>query len=270
MPHQPVAQLLVNIRVFFANELPQLVLLLLVLRRTALEQQNRRNRRHNFQIAPHVRLLALVRHLAQIHLRHQHPVDQQCLINAADHHILLHRLVFTPDEVVVQVFIHIVHFLHHRQRLINVEFIHIERVLRQVQPALVQQRRAVDDRVHQQIFADFEARFIPAEHAVLRHGVAVLHDVLVLHAHFVVDVVANQHVNFSLLLRERAQLRQHALQALFVHPVVRIDDLEVQPGRVFEAGHHRVAMAAVLLVDGANDGRVLLLIFRRNIRGFVL
>ena len=72
--------------------------------------------------------------------------------------------------------------------------------------ALVQQRRAVDDRVHQQILADFEARFIPVKHAVLRHGVAVLHDVLVLHAHFVVDVVANQHVNFFLLLRERAQL----------------------------------------------------------------
>ena len=34
----------------------------------------------------------------------------------------------------------LVHFLYHRQRLINVEFIHIERVLRQVQPAIQENR----------------------------------------------------------------------------------------------------------------------------------
>ena len=115
---------------------------------------------------------------------------------------------------------------------------------------------------------------VPAEYAVDGQRAAVLHDMLMLDAYLVIDVIADEHIHALVLFRHCLQAGKHALEALLVHPVIGIDNLEIAPRRVGKTGHHRVAVSAVFLVDGANDAGMAALKpvgdFRRPILGTIV
>ena len=76
-----------------------------------------------------------------------------------------------------------------------------------------------------------------------------------------VDVVADHHVQRFLSLGQFLQLGQHPLQGIFVQPVVGVHHLVVHPLGVAQPLVDPFAVAAVGLMDGADDVGVALGIF---------
>ena len=72
-----------------------------------------------------------------------------------------------------------------------------------------------------------------------------------------VDVVADHQVGGGAAGHKSLQLGQHGLQGGGVQPVVAVHDLVIQAGGVPDALIHALAVAAVLLMDGLDDGGVL-------------
>ena len=141
----------------------------------------------------------------------------------------------------------------------------------QIQAAVDQQLSAVDHRVHQDVLTLVEAaHLIPADHLLFGQGIAVAHHLFVAGAHLVVHKVAHHQVHLLLLLHEAAQSAQDLGKGLFIHPVVAVHDLEVTAPGVFQAGHHRRAVAAVLLMHRTHDAGIQSLVFIRNGSGIVL
>ena len=198
-------------------------------------------------------------HRVQVHAFHQQTIHKQCLIDSADHHRFLHGLIISADEVVVQILIQVEHLFHHGHGLINIQLIHIESVLRQGQAAVPQQLGAVNHGMHEQVMAKTKVHFIPAKNPIHRQILAVLHHMLVLNAHLVIHVIANQGVDFFPGVRHLLQPCQHPAEAILIHPVVRVHHLEVLAGCMGEAAHHRIPMAAILLVNGTNNTGIPLL-----------
>ena len=64
-------------------------------------------------------------------------IDTDLLIDSSDHHLFIHRLIVTADEVVVEVFVHIANFLHVRERLKCKNIVHVEGMLRKLQAAVL-------------------------------------------------------------------------------------------------------------------------------------
>ena len=67
-----------------------------------------------------------------------------------------------------------------------------------------------------------------------------------------------------------AQLGQDLLQGIGVEPVVGVDDLEVDAGGIADALVDALAVAAVLLMNDADDGGVLFGVGVGNFAGVVL
>ena len=154
--------------------------------------------------------------------------------------------------------------------MVHVQLVHVEGVLGQGHAAVPEQLGAVNDGVHQHILALAEMpRFLPAEHPALGQGVMVAHGVLVNRAYLVVDVITHQQVDLLLRLGKAPQTFQHLGIGLRVHPVVGVHHLEIQARGVGETRHHRVAVAAVFLVDGPDDARILAFIRIRDLRRVV-
>ena len=184
--------------------------------------------------------------------------DPQLLIHAADHHALVHALVCAADEVAVQIQIHIVHALDVGQGLVHKDIVHIEGVLGQHHAALAQHLGAVHDRVHQQVLIRAEVPDVhPVEQAVLREHVGVAHGMAGAVLHMLVHIVADHQIRRGAAGYQRGQTLQHLLQGVGVQPVVAVHYLVVQAGGVADALIDALAVAAVLLMDGLNDGGVL-------------
>ena len=171
----------------------------------------------------------------------------------------------------VEVLIHIVELLHHGQRLIHKNIVHVEGMLRQLQTAVPEHLGPVDHGVHQDILAQHEVlHLIPAENPVLREGSAVAHDLLMLLSHLIIDKVADKHVHRRALQHLLPQLVQHPGQRLRIDPVVGIHHLEEKAAGIAEARIHRLPVSAVLLVHRLADPGVFLLILLRDLQGIVL
>ena len=67
-----------------------------------------------------------------------------------------------------------------------------------------------------------------------------------------------------------AQLGQDLLQGIGVEPVVGVDDLEVDAGGIADALVDALAVAAVLLMNDADDGGVLFGVGIGNFAGVIL
>lgn len=52
-------------------------------------------------------MIAFGLHAQHVHLIEHHPVDTQLLVDASDHHILLHGLITAPDEVMIEIGVHV-------------------------------------------------------------------------------------------------------------------------------------------------------------------
>ena len=110
----------------------------------------------------------------------------------------------------------------------------------------------------------------PAEQAVLGEDVGVAHGVAGAVLHMLIDVVADHQVRCGAAGHQGGQLCQHLLQGIGVQPVVTVHHLVVQAGGVADALVDALAVAAVLLMDGLDDGGVLGGIFVADGRGLVL
>lgn len=144
-------------------------------------------------------------------------------------------------------------------------------MLGQRHAAFAQHLRAVDRRMHQDVLADAErVDLLPGDGLALGQRVAVADDVLVRRADLVIDVVADQKIDGLLFGALRAQRGEHARIGVRVDPVVRIDDLEIHARRVGKAGHDRVAVSAVFLVDRADNTGIAALVVVCDFGGAVL
>ena len=151
-----MAQETVGIGVFLLKIAPELLALGNVLLGSALGEEGRGGNRDDLQIITHVFALMHILDLFKVHRGHHELVDFQGLINALDHDGLLNRLILTANEVVIEVFIDVVHGFDASEGNIDIQLVHIECVLWQVQPAVPKELRAVDHGVHQQILPQGE------------------------------------------------------------------------------------------------------------------
>ena len=101
MPQQAaIAQVLVKRGLSILDVLPERLLLFQILFRAALDEQDGGNRRDNLQIVAHVSALMRIRDRLQIDTFHQQPVDQQCLIDAANHDLLIEEGINESDALI--------------------------------------------------------------------------------------------------------------------------------------------------------------------------
>ena len=186
------------------------------------------------------------------------PGHAQLLVHPLDHDALVDALIRAADEVAVEVKIHVVHALDVGQGLVDEDVVHIEGVLGQHHTALAQDLGAVHDRVHQQVLVRAEvADMHPAEQTVLREHIGVADRVAGIILDVLIDVVADHQIRGRTACHEGLQLGQNGLEGGGVQPVVAVHDLVVQTGGVPDALIDALAVAAVLLMDGLDDGGVL-------------
>ena len=98
---------------------------------------------------------------------------------------------------------------------------------------------------------------------------AVVHHPLGVVLHMLIDVVADHHIQRIFSLGQFPQLGQHPLQGLFVQPVIGVHHLVVHPLGVAQPLVDPFAVAAVGLVDGADDVGVALGVLVRDGCGVV-
>ena len=147
-------ELLVHGRVLGLQVLPQLVLLLQILRFLGHDEEDGTNHHHHRQVAQHIGAqfrLKAAQGVVGVEVQHE-PGHPQLLIHPLDHDLLVDALVISADKVAVQVFVHVIDGLHLGQGLVDEDVVHIEGMLGQLQAAVPQHLGAVDDRVHEQVF----------------------------------------------------------------------------------------------------------------------
>ena len=59
-------------------------------------------------------------------------VDTDLLVDTGDHDSLINGLIASADEIMIEVHVHIVHFLNVRERYEGKKIVHIKGVLRQM------------------------------------------------------------------------------------------------------------------------------------------
>ena len=238
--------------------LPQPGALGLCLVAAVQQQEDVAHGHHHGQIVHHVGMqTSLILQRVQILTVDHVPGDPQLLIHPLDHDALVHALVGTADEVAVQIQIHVVHAFDVGQGLVDKDVVHIEGVLGQHHAAVPQHLCAVHHRVHQQVLVGPEvADMRPAEQSVLGEHVGVAHGVAGVVLHMLVDIVADHQVRRGAPGNQRVQLGQHGPEGCFVQPVVAVHYLVIQAGGVADALIHALAVAAVLLMDGLDDGGI--------------
>ena len=144
-------------------------------------------------------------------------------------------------------------------------------MLGQLHAAGAQDLGAVDDRVHQDVLARRElADLLPSENAALGQDALVVHDILGVVGHMLIDIVGHHQIKRLCIVEVGAQLSQNLLQGLGVQPVIGVHDLEVDAGGIADALIDALAVAAVLLMDDADDGGVLFGVGVGNFAGVVL
>ena len=113
--------------------------------------------------------------------------------------------------------------------------------------------------MHEQVLGGAEPPdLLPAEHPVPGKYVPVVHHPLGVVLHMLIHVVADEHVHRLFVPDELAQLVQGLAEGGHVHPVVGVHHLVVDPPGVAEALVDSLPVAAVGLVDGPDDVRILL------------
>ena len=238
------------------EELPELLFLLQGFGGAVHGQENAGDRHHHGQIVEHIgaQLFLFRRQAVEVDRRDHQLGHAQLLVNTLDHDLLVDALVLSADEVAVEVEVHIIQLFAVRQRQINKDVIHIERVLGQAQAAGAQDLGAVDDAVHQDVLAGRKAADVrPGKQAVGGQHAGVAHRVAGVVHRMLIDIIAQQQVDRLRHGGKLAQFFHDTGKRFAVEPVVRIDDLEVKPLRVADALVDALAMAAVLLVDHADD-----------------
>ena len=130
--------------ILFLNIFPEFSLLLQILLRAGADQHDRRDDRDDLQIVEHIMSELAVWNFPQVKRIDHNLIHTDLLVNAGNHHSLIDGLIVSSDKIPVKIHIHIIERPHTRKRLVYIDVIHIEGVLRQFQSTFHQKLRAVD------------------------------------------------------------------------------------------------------------------------------
>ena len=84
-----------------------------------------------------------------------------------------------------------------RQRIIHINVVHIEGMLRQFQLTKLKHLCTVNDRMHQDILIQTETSdILPFKNLILRKNIVITDNLLMCHANFLINIVRNDHVYF--------------------------------------------------------------------------
>ena len=228
-----------------------------------LQCQHRRDRSDDLQIVKHIlpESLAVPDHFLAgrvCEVVDHDAVDTRLLVQSFDHDILMNRLVFPADEIIIEVDIQIIHPLNIGKRIEHIDIIDIESVLGQLQSAVTQHLCAKDHRVHQDIFADREAVcLLPGKDPADRQTPPVFHDLVAVLVLLIIDKITDQQIQRLLLSGKAAQNIKNTLESTCADLVIAVNDLEIKSLRVLDSGVDRSSMSLVGLVDGPDNSGML-------------
>ena len=125
--------------------------------------------------------------------------------------------------------------------------------------------------MHQDIFANRKIlHLLPGKNLLNRKVFAVLHHLVPLFSHFIIDEIAHQHVQSGFAPRKLIQGGEDFPVGHFIHPVITVYHLEIQSSCFPHPRIHRRTVSAILLMDRSNDAGIILLIFICDLRRTVL
>ena len=193
------------------------------------------------------------------------------LVNAGNHNALIHRLVFPANVVSVKIHVQIIQVFHIGQRLKYIEIVHIKSVSGQLQATFPKQLGAEDHRMHQDImpFGKMMA-VLPGKQLVLRQDMPIIHDLLAFFPLFLIDKVADQHVQYPAYTGLLPQRIQYLAIRFFLDPVIAVHHFEIKACGILNTCVHRSAVSAVFLVYHLHNGGILGCVRIRDFRRAVL
>ena len=100
------------------------------------------------------------------------------------------------------------------------------------------------------------ADVIPAEHFILREYVPVMDHFFMLHSHFFINIIGNDHIHNRFCPNKFLDFVQDLHERLFIHPVVAVHHFKIHAGRLRKPCVDRISMTAVFLIDHPDDPRV--------------
>ncbi len=161
------------------------------------------------------------------------------------------------------------------ERNINIQIVYIKGMGRQLQPAVTQKLRAVNNRMHQEILSlAHMAHIAPGKHLILHKRRRIFHDLFAPGPFFFIDKIGNQHIQRLLRACDFTQRVHDSAVCFFVHPVIAVYHLKKQPAGICDSGIDRLPVPAVFLMDCFYDTGVFFLVrvcdFRRHIMGTVI
>ena len=198
-------------------------------------------------------------------------IDPDLLIDPSDHDLLIDRLILSSDKIVIEIFIHIIDILHEGERLVDKDIVHVKGVLWELQSAVPEHLRAVDDGMHEDVLTEQKVlHLLPAEDPVLGEGCLIAHDLLSLLPDLVVDKICDKHIDRSTGEDLLPKLIEHAEKDRAVQPVIGVHHLKEESLCVPKSRIDRLAVSPVLLMDRSADSRILRLILLRDFQRIVL
>lgn len=158
------ANSLKDLWIFLLNIGPQLAFFGKMLCCACSVEQGTGNHRRDFNVIQQVFSHFRMTHLGQIKLVYQESIDLELLVNALNHHLLIDRLVLTPNQITIEIDRQIVHGLDLLKGRKDKEIIDIKSMFRQLELASTQQSCPINQRVHHGILAFGEiSDLVPAK-----------------------------------------------------------------------------------------------------------
>ena len=174
------------------------------------------------------------------HIIHHDFIYLQLLIDSPDHHLFIYGLIRAADIIPVKIHIHIIHFLHVRQRLKHEKIVHIKSMLRQLQPAVLQKLCTENDGMHKDVLSFMEpVHIIPCKNLVLREHMAVTDYLFALFPFFFIYIVGDQHIQDFLAACKLRKLIKDFPVSRIRNPVIAVHHLEIQPRCILDACIYR-------------------------------
>ena len=117
-------------QIHFSKIVPQLLLFLHIFFHPRFNGKNRGYRHHNFQISNHIMAKLPAENFWFMVIAQHQLCYTNLLIYPANHHLFIDRLIFSSNIISVEILIHIIHLTYMWKRIIYIDIIHIERMLR--------------------------------------------------------------------------------------------------------------------------------------------
>ena len=196
-------------------------------------------------------------YLPQIIGIHHDLVHFDLLINVFDHILFIDGLIFPTDIITVKINIQIVHRFYIWKWHIYKKIVHVKGMLWQYQMTVTQQLCPINNRMHQNIFSDFKIPCLfPAEQLSLRKNIMVTGRRLVLCPFFFIYKITDHHIQHTSCRTKIMQCIQNLAITCFIYPVIAVYNLKIQSGSMIQSCIQSGTMAAVLLMNGTNNGWV--------------